>query len=111
MTTIRNSRPLLAAAPDDRHVISPPRRNSSIETSSRDARAFAREDLVAVEVAAVGQGSDLLAPRGLLCLERHGCELVAVVPLINHLMGHDQMVLGIDSDLHIVADGSGAFAA
>src|SRR6201987_4884106 len=76
-----------------------------------DARAFAREDLVTVEVAAVGQGGDLLAARGLLCLERHGRELVAVVPLIGHLVGHDQMVLGIDGDLYIVADGSGAFAA
>ena len=34
--------------------------------------AFAGQDLVAVEVAAVGQGGDLLAARGLLCLERHG---------------------------------------
>ena len=72
---------------------------------------FAREDLVAVEVAAVGQGGDLLAARGLLCLERHGRKLMAVVPLIGHLLGHDQMVLGVDDDLYIVADGSGAFAA
>jgi hypothetical protein len=26
-------------------------------------------------------------------------------------MGDDQMVLGVDGDLHIVADGGGAFAA
>src|SRR6516164_7981563 len=37
--------------------------------------------------------------------------LVAVVPLIGHLVGHDQMVLGVDGDLYIVADGGGAFAA
>src|SRR5262249_53755739 len=42
---------------------------------------------------------------------RHGRKLVAVVPLISHLVGHDQMVLGVDGDLYIVADGSGAFAA
>ena len=36
---------------------------------------------------------------------------MAVVPLIDHLVGHDQMVLGVDRDLYIVADGSGAFAA
>src|SRR5205823_11437313 len=59
------------------------------------------QDLVAVEVAAVGQGSDLLAARGLLCLERHRHKLVAVVPLIGHLVGHDQMVLGVDGDLYI----------
>src|SRR5215510_11171677 len=50
----------------------------------RDARAFARDDLVAIEVAAVGQGGDPLAARGLLCLERHGRKLMAVVPLIGH---------------------------
>src|SRR5215469_18900923 len=77
----------------------------------RDACAFAREDLVAVEVAAVGQGGDLLAAGGLLYLERHGRKLVAVVPLIGHLVGHDQMVLGVDGVLYIVADGGGAFAA
>ena len=27
----------------------------------------------------------------------------AVVPLIGHLVGHDQMVLGVDGDLYIVA--------
>jgi hypothetical protein len=62
--------------------------------------------VVAAEVAAVGQGGDVLAARCLLCLERHGRELAAVVPLVSHLVGHDQMVLGIDGDLHIVADGS-----
>ena len=53
----------------------------------------------------------MFTARGLLCLERHGRKLVAVVPLIGHLVGHDQMVLGVDRDLYIVADGSGAFAA
>jgi len=27
---------------------------------------------------------------------------VAVVPLIDHLVGHNQMVLGVDGDLYIV---------
>jgi hypothetical protein len=59
------------------------------------------QDLVAVEVAAVGQGGDLLAAHGLLCLERHGRKLVAIVPLIDHLVGHDQMVLGVNGDLYM----------
>jgi hypothetical protein len=33
------------------------------------------------------------------------------VPLIGHLVGHDQMVLGVDGGLHVVADDGGAFAA
>src|SRR5437879_386196 len=73
-------------------------------------RTFAREDLVAVEVAAVGHGGDLVAARGLLCLERHGRKLLAVVPLISHLVRHDQMVLRVDGDLHVVADRGSAFA-
>ena len=30
---------------------------------------------------------------------------MAVEPLINHLVGNDQMVLVVDGDLYIVADG------
>jgi len=37
--------------------------------------------------------------------------LAAVVPLVGHLVGHDQMVLGVDGGLYIVADDAGAFAA
>src|SRR5438045_8416646 len=76
----------------------------------RNPRTFAREDLVAVEVAAVSQGGDLVAARGLLCLERHGRKLLRVVPLISHVVRHDQMVLRVDGDLHVVADGGSAFA-
>src|ERR1700751_2430619 len=75
------------------------------------AGVLACQYLIAVEIAAVGHGGDLLAARGLLCLERHGRKLVAVVPLIGHLVGYDQMVLGVDGDLYIVADGGGTFAA
>ena len=63
-----------------------------------------KRDLVAAKVAAVGHGGDLVAARGLLCLERHGRKLLAVVPLISHLVRHDQMVLRVDGDLHVVAD-------
>ena len=35
---------------------------------------------------------------------------MAIVPLIGHLVGNDQMVLGVDGDLHIVTDGGSAFA-
>src|SRR5205823_5370985 len=64
-----------------------------------------------VEVAAVGQGGDLAAAGGLLCLESHGRKLLAIVTLIGHLVGHDQMVRGVDGDLHVVADRGSAFAA
>src|SRR5262249_56198882 len=38
--------------------------------------------LIAVEIAPVGHGGDLLAARGLLCLERHARKLVAVLPFL-----------------------------
>src|SRR5512133_585236 len=79
--------------------------------TGQHAGVLACQHLIAVGVAAVGHGGDLLAARGLLCLERHGRKLVAIVPLIDHLVGHDQMVLGVGGDLYIVADGGGAFAA
>src|ERR1700747_2167224 len=75
------------------------------------AGVLACQYLIAVEIAPVGHGGDLLAARGLLRLEGPGCKLVAVVPLINHLVSHDQMVLDVDGDLYVVADGGGAFVA
>jgi hypothetical protein len=44
---------------------------------------FARQNLVAAEVAAVGQDHDPLVPRRFLRLERHGRELAAIVPLVD----------------------------
>ena len=88
-----------------------PARRQGLGHDRHNAGAFARENLVAGEIAAVGQGGELLAARGLLCLERHRRKLVAVVPLVDHLVGHDQMVFGVDGDLYIIADGGGAFAA
>ena len=60
-------------------------RRQGLGHDRRDAGAFAGQHLVAVEVAAVGHGGNLLAARGLLCLERHRRKLVAIVPLIGHL--------------------------
>src|SRR2546423_580565 len=65
------------------------------------------QDLVTAEIAAVGQGSDLLATCGVLCLERHGRKLMTVVSLIGHLVGDDQMVLGFDGDLHCAGSMQG----
>jgi hypothetical protein len=36
---------------------------------------------------------------------------MAIVTLIGHLVGHDQMMLRIDGDLYIVAHSRGPFAA
>ena len=47
------------------------------------------DNLVAAEVAPIGQDRDLLVPRRFLRLERHGRELAAVVPLVGHFVGHD----------------------
>ena len=47
-------------------------RRQGLGHDRRDTCAFAREDLVAAEVSAIGQGGDLLAARGLLCLDAMG---------------------------------------
>ena len=61
--------------------------------------------MVAAKVAAVGQGGYLLAARGLLRLQRHRCKLVAIIPLIGHLVGYDQMMLGVDGQPKATAAG------
>ena len=79
-----------------------------------NARALAGQHLVAVVIASVGQHRDLLASA---CRKSRAFRLMAVKRLrpiaadIGHVMGDDQMVLGIDGDLHIVADNASALAA
>ena len=69
------------------------------------------QHLLAIEVAAIGQGGELLAARGRLRLQPHGLQLGSVVAHVGHLMGDDQMMLGVDRGLHVVADHARAPAA
>jgi hypothetical protein len=71
----------------------------------------ARENLRAVEVAAIGDGIERLRLQNsfrLFCNARKLCPIRAAV---RHLVRHDQMMLGIDRDLHIVAHHTRAAAA
>ena len=71
----------------------------------------AGQHLVAVVIASVGQHRDLLASACRAGLPAHGGQLRPIAADIGHVMGDDQMVLGIDGDLHIVADNASALAA
>lgn len=71
-----------------------------------DARLVAREDLLGAEIAFVGQDMHILALQGCLRLCCHFGQKIAVVPLIGDLVRHDQMGLGIDNTLNIIADMS-----
>jgi hypothetical protein len=67
---------------------------------------MAGQDLGAAEVALVSYGMPIFPAKGLLCRGCHRAELLAVEALIGDLIHNDEMGLGIDGALHIVADGS-----
>ena len=54
---------------------------------------------------------DLLASACLAGLPAHGGQLRPIAADTGHVMGDDQMVLGIDGDLRIVADNASALTA
>ena len=70
----------------------------------RDARFLARQNLLAVEVAAIGDGIEVLHFQRRLRPLGHGRKLRPVVTDVGHLMRDDQMMLRIHRDLHVVAD-------
>ena len=70
----------------------------------RDARFLARQNLLAVEVAAIGDGIEVLHFQRRLRPLGHGRKLRPVVTDVGHLMRDDQMMLGVDRDLDVVAD-------
>src|SRR3979409_2746722 len=76
-----------------------------------DAVLLARQDLPAAEVAAVGDGIEVLRFQCRFRLLGRVRKLRSVGPDIGHLMCDDQMMLGVDGDMHVVADDTGASAA
>ena len=77
----------------------------------RTAGALAGQHLVAVVIAAVGQHREFLASGRIQRLLPHRGQLRPVAADIGDLVRDDQMVLGIDGHLNIVADDAGALAA
>lgn len=69
-----------------------------------DAGFVTGKDLGAAEVALVGDGMQLLAPQRRLGRRRHRAQLRAIEALIGDLVGHDQVGLGVDGTLDIVAN-------
>jgi hypothetical protein len=69
------------------------------------------EDLLAFEVAAIGDRRQFAHARRFLRLLRHHRELAAIVADIGDLMRNDQVMLRIDHGLHIVADQPRVLAA
>jgi hypothetical protein len=76
-----------------------------------DAGPLAGEDLLAVEVAPVGQDGQRPVAHGVPRMLRHPRQLGAVVADIGHLVRHDQVVPGVDGGLRVVADDPRALAA
>ena len=76
-----------------------------------DAGVLARLDLLAVEVTAIGDGLEFLDLQRFFGRLRRIRELRAIRAHIRYLVRDDQMVLGVDRRLHIVADDAGAAPA
>ena len=76
----------------------------------RDARAVTGDDLVAAVIAPVREHSDRLMSARFACLFAHRCELRAVAADIGDLVGEDEVMLGVDGKLDIVADDVCTFA-
>ncbi|CAD5371127.1 hypothetical protein RA210_U140082 [Rubrivivax sp. A210] len=69
-----------------------------------NTRTFALQDFVAFVVAAIRQRDELVFRGSCLGKLGHVRQLMAVMADIGDLMGHHQVVLGIDHGLHVVAD-------
>jgi len=69
----------------------------------RDASVLAGLELWSTEVASVGEGLQVLASHGLVCGTGHVVQLCPVIANVCDLVRNDQVVLGIDSGLHVVA--------
>ena len=76
----------------------------------RDAGLLARQDLRTLEVAAIGDHSQLLVANRFAGLLRHRPQLGSIVADVDDVVRNDQVVLGIGDDLDVVADDAGASA-
>ena len=63
-----------------------------------------------VIVAAIGDGLDGVSTESFFGLLSHAGELVTVIHSIGDFVSDDEVVLGLDSALHVIANGSCCFA-
>jgi len=69
-----------------------------------DAYLLARQDFRRVEVAPICQRRHAFGAKGFPGLRHHARELCAVVTFVRHVMGNNQMMLGVDCRLNVVAN-------
>jgi len=75
------------------------------------SRPIAGQDLLAVPVTAVSDSVELVHLQNSLGLLAHGSKLSPITAIVDDLMRHDEVVLGLDRHLHVVADDPGAAPA
>jgi hypothetical protein len=75
-----------------------------------DAGLVASKDLLAFEVAPVSHRREPVGSHRLTRLLGHLVQLISVTADVRDFVRDNQMMLGIDRRLHVVADDSGAFA-
>jgi len=79
--------------------------------AGQDASSFASQHLLAAIIASVSQHGDFFAFDGLEGFATHKSQLRPVRADVGDFVRDDEMMLGVNSDLDIVADDAGAFAA
>ena len=72
---------------------------------------MALQDLRAVEVTTIGNSFERVRPHDRLCGFPDACQVRAIRSGRRHLVRHDQVVLGLYRDMHVVADDARAAAA
>ena len=85
-------------------------RGQWLEYQRDDAGLLAGEDLLGIVVAAISQRCQVVGAQRGFGFERHGCKLRPIVSNVGDLVGQDQMMLGIDRGLQVVAHRTGGAA-
>jgi hypothetical protein len=86
-------------------------RGHRLRQRHRDVGVLASLNLLAIVIAAVCHDIERLNAHLGSRLLGHIRQLMAVSADVRHLVGHNEMVLGVDRGLHIVADDPGVVAA
>ena len=111
MLTCRTDVDVLFGVKDERAAIEPPARpcirRRYLWQRDRDVVVFAGNDFLAFVVTFVGNNIELVDAECITCLVGHVRQGIAVRSDIGDLVCNDQMVLGINRTLHIVANDTG----
>src|SRR6202007_2471198 len=85
-------------------------RGQRFRQCDRDAGRLTGKNFLAIVVAAISDNAEYVDTHLGTSLRSHAGELVAVAAHIGHLVSHDEMMLRINRNLHVVANDAGVLA-